>query len=94
MPLGMRDAIFPEDIERLAKERLDVIVSHESPRTAAMRGKGFAGLDDLADKTHCKLWVHGHHHQSYTEVMELPSGRTLTVRGLAREECWDLVMPT
>ncbi len=51
MPLGMRDAIFPEDVERLLQERLDVIVSHEAPRTLTMRGKGFAGLNDLVVKT-------------------------------------------
>jgi hypothetical protein len=95
MPLGMRCAIFPEDIKKLSAYRLDVIVSHEAPVTKAMRDKGFAALNVLADDTGCKLWLHGHHHKSYSEVVQLASGRTMLVRGLAIGECLnlDLEMP-
>jgi hypothetical protein len=89
----MRCAIFPEDIEKLSAYNLDIIVSHEAPDTRAMRGKGFAALNTLADDAGCKLWIHGHHHKSYSELVRLASGRHMLVRGLAIGECLDLEAP-
>jgi hypothetical protein len=89
LPLRARDAIFPEDVSSISGP-VDVIVSHESPVTAAMGDMGFGALNALADRVGCRLWLHGHHHRSYVERVELPSGRLMTVRGLAIEECYDL----
>jgi Icc-related predicted phosphoesterase len=91
--LSMRPAIFPEDHACLVRGRLDVLVSHEAPRSAAMKSKGFHGLSQLLDETRARLCVHGHHHTSYMEDLVLPSGRTCRVRGLAIGEVWRLEMP-
>jgi len=81
LPLWHRDTIFPEDIERLAAERFDVLVTHEAPTT---HEHGFAVLDDLARSAGARLIVHGHHHRSYGAV--LAGG--IAVRGLGMAEPW------
>ena len=86
LPLWHRDTVFPEDIERLAGERFDVLVSHEAPSS---HRHGFAVIDRLAEAGGARLIVHGHHHEPYAAV--LPNG--VRVRGLGLAEPWMLELP-
>lgn len=69
LPLKARGAIWPEDYERLADLRADILVTHEAPTT---HRHGFEEIDLLAEAMGVKLVVHGHHHTDYDTV--LPSG--------------------
>lgn len=60
-------AIWPEDVEALAQQRADVLVTHEAP---SCHPRGVAVLDDLARRMGAKLVVHGHHHLGYRAVHE------------------------
>ncbi len=86
LPLFHRDTIFPEDFDRLAAIRCDILVTHEAPSS---HPHGFAVIDALAEACGARLIVHGHHHQSYEAV--LPNG--IRVRGLGLAEPW-LLLPT
>lgn len=81
LPLFHRDTIFPEDFDRLAALRFDILVSHEAPSS---HEHGFGVIDDLAKVCGARLIVHGHHHRSYEAV--LPNG--VGVRGLGLAEPW------
>jgi predicted phosphodiesterase len=81
LPLWHRDSIFPDDFDRLAEQRFDILVTHEAPSS---HRHGFAVIDDLAAAGGAKLIVHGHHHDSYTAA--LPNG--IAVRGLGLAEPW------
>jgi predicted phosphodiesterase len=84
LPLWHRDTIFPDDVERLANQRFDILITHEAPSS---HRHGFAVIDDLAAAGGARLIVHGHHHDSYTAT--LPNG--ITVRGLGLAEPWPYV---
>lgn len=84
LPLWHRDSIFPDDVDHLAEQRFDVLVTHEAP---SCHRHGFAVIDDLAAAGGARLIVHGHHHDSYTAT--LPNG--ITVRGLGLAETWPLL---
>lgn len=88
LPLFHRDTIFPEDFDRLAAQRYDILVSHEAPSS---HPHGHAVIDALAQASGAWLIVHGHHHQSYEAT--LPNG--IRVRGLGLAETWlsDLPLP-
>jgi predicted phosphodiesterase len=81
MPLWHRDSIFPDDVDRLAEQRFDVLVTHEAP---SCHRHGFNVIDDLAASGGARLIVHGHHHDSYSAT--LPNG--IAVRGLGLAEPW------
>lgn len=83
LPLWHRDTIFPEDFERLAGQRFDILVSHEAPTS---HPHGFAVIDELAAAAGASLIVHGHHHQSYDATMR----NGVRVRGLALSEVYPL----
>lgn len=83
LPLWHRDTIFPEDFDRLAAERFDILVAHEAPSSHPY---GFAVLDDLARSAGAWLVVHGHHHDSYDRVM----ANGVRVRGLGLSEVYEL----
>lgn len=85
LPRRHRTSIFPEDYERLADQRADVLVTHEAP---SCHRHGFEELDLLAEAMGARLIVHGHHHEDY-EAM-LPSGiRVLGVgRATVRQLFW------
>lgn len=55
-------AIWPEDVDALAKLRTDVLVVHDAP---CSHPDGHAVLTDLAVRMGARLIVHGHHHVSY-----------------------------
>lgn len=52
-------AIWPEDLDALAGQRADVLVTHEAPSS---HPAGIGVLDDLARAMGARLIVHGHHH--------------------------------
>jgi hypothetical protein len=45
LPLWHRDTIFPDDVDRLAEQSFDVLVTHEAPSS---HRHGFAVIDELA----------------------------------------------
>lgn len=51
--------IYPEDVDRLAELRADVLVTHEAP---GYHPNGFELLDTLANVMGARVVVHGHHH--------------------------------
>jgi hypothetical protein len=81
LPLFHRDTIFPEDFDRLAGIRCDILVAHEAP---SCHPHGFAAIDALAQACGARLIVHGHHHQSYAAVLS----NGIRVRGLGLAEPW------
>ena len=81
LPLWHRDTIFPADFARLAREKFDILVTHEAPSS---HPHGFAVIDELAASAGAKLIVHGHHHVSYTATVR----DNITVRGLGLAEPW------
>ncbi len=52
-------AIWPEDIEALASQKADVLVTHEAPGS---HPSGSAAIDELARAMGVRMIVHGHHH--------------------------------
>lgn len=52
-------AIWAEDVDSLAAQRADVLVTHEAPSS---HPEGMRVLDDLARAMGARLIVHGHHH--------------------------------
>ena len=81
VPLHLRVAIWPEDVEELAGQRADILVVHEAPTS---HRAGFRCIDDLARAMRVRLVIHGHHHYSYTS--EIEGG--IRVRGLGMAEPW------
>ena len=61
LPLKHRSSIFPDDHDRLAKLRADVLVTHEAP---AVHPHGFDAIDRLARQMQASTTFHGHHHDS------------------------------
>jgi predicted phosphodiesterase len=54
-------SIYPDEFDRLADMRADVLISHEAP---GYHPNGVALLDDLARAMGVKVTVHGHHHDA------------------------------
>jgi predicted phosphodiesterase len=86
LPLWHRDTIFPDDFDHLARQRFDILVTHEAPSS---HPHGFAVIDELAADGGAHLIVHGHHHDSYTATLS----NGITVRGLGLAEPW-LLLPS
>lgn len=89
LPLKARGAIWPEDYDRLAGQRADVLVLHEAPST---HEHGFKALDQLAEAMRVRLVVHGHHHRAYKGF--LPSGIRVIGVGLAESRLVDMESAT
>jgi hypothetical protein len=53
--------IYPSDIDRLADQQADVLVTHEAP---GYHPNGFALIDTLAQAMGVKVLFHGHHHDA------------------------------
>ena len=85
VPLHLRDTIWPEDVQSLARLRADILVTHEGP-TTVRKDMGHSEIDLLAARMGCRLIVHGHHH--YSGMATLPNG--VAVKALARTEVWQL----
>ena len=54
-------SIYPDELDRLADLRADVLVTHEAP---GYHPNGFELLDTLAQAMGARDTVHGHHHDS------------------------------
>jgi len=54
-------SIYPEQLDRLADLRADMLITHEAP---GYHGNGFDILDTLAQALGVRVSVHGHHHDS------------------------------
>ncbi len=52
-------SIYPDELDRLADLRADVLITHEAP---GYHHKGFEILDTLAQSMGAKATVNGHHH--------------------------------
>lgn len=61
LPRRHRTSIFPSVYENLAKQRADILVTHEAP---SCHRKGFQAIDRLAQNLHVKWLFHGHQHES------------------------------
>jgi hypothetical protein len=83
LPLWHRDSIFPDDLDRLAALRFDILVTHEAPSS---HRHGFSAIDDVAAVGGARVIVHGHHHESYSAV----TAGGIAVRGLGLSETWKL----
>ncbi|MDP1956403.1 MAG: metallophosphoesterase [Polaromonas sp.] len=59
LPLRHRSTIFPDVYAALAKQRADVLVTHEAP---SAHHHGFQALDELARSLQVRASFHGHHH--------------------------------
>lgn len=59
LALKHRSSIFPDDYDRLAGLRADVLVTHEAP---GVHPHGFDAIDQLARKMQVSTTFHGHHH--------------------------------
>lgn len=66
----LNGAIYPEDVDRLAAQRADVLVTHEAP---SCHPYGWAALDDLARVMGVKRTFHGHTHDDLSEQYRLQS---------------------
>ena len=53
--------IYPEEVDRLAELRADVLITHEAP---GYHPNGFAIVDTLAQSMGVGVAVHGHHHDA------------------------------
>lgn len=61
LPLSHRSTIFPDVYDRLAKERADVLITHEAP---SCHPYGFEAIDLLAASLGVSAVFHSHHHDS------------------------------
>jgi predicted phosphodiesterase len=69
-------AIWPEDLEALASQKADILVTHEAPSS---HPAGNAVIDELARRMGARMIVHGHHHV----VSHARTRDGLTVLGVA-----------
>jgi predicted phosphodiesterase len=69
-------AIWHEDVETLASQKADILVTHEAPSS---HPAGNAVMDDLARRMGARMIVHGHHHV----VSHARAHDGLTVLGVA-----------
>ena len=53
--------IFPNVYARLAKQKADVLLTHEAP---SVHPHGFAAIDELAQTMGVQATFHGHHHDA------------------------------
>jgi UDP-2,3-diacylglucosamine pyrophosphatase LpxH len=61
-------AIYPSDFDRLAKQRVDILITHEAP---SCHPHGFAALDQLARDMRVVRSFHGHHHDDRSDAYAL-----------------------
>lgn len=60
---SLNAAIYTDDVQRLAKQRADILVTHEAP---SCHPHGFAVLDELARSLRVQRAFHGHQHDDRT----------------------------
>lgn len=62
LPRKHRSTIFPADLESLAAQRADILVTHEAPSAHRF---GFGVIDELARTLGVNKAFHGHHHERH-----------------------------
>lgn len=65
-------AIYPEDVQEMAVQRADILVTHEAP---SCHESGFEVLDDLARQMKVARAFHGHQHDDKTHEYALQRDR-------------------
>jgi predicted phosphodiesterase len=82
LPLRHRSSIWPDEVDRLSRERADVLVTHEAP---GGHRHGWPVLDDLATAMGVDLLAHGHLHVriDYAAEGRLPAGSRYQAHGVA-----------
>lgn len=60
LPRRHRSSIFPSVYETLAKQKADVLITHEAP---SCHKKGFDAIDELARSLGVRWHFHGHQHE-------------------------------
>lgn len=83
LPRQHNSSIWYEDIERLAEQEADILVTHEAP---SCHRHGFSVFDDLAFEMGVKRIFHGHHHESYRDFIS-DGVSTVEVNGVALAKC-------
>lgn len=73
----VRSGVFKGVYDRLARERADILVTHEAP---SMNLYGYQVLDELADRLGVSHFVHGHHHMNVQYSRVRGSGKPATTR--------------
>ncbi len=86
LPLRHQSSIFPDEYERLARRRADILVTHEG---LGGHPHGWKALDDLAIALHVKVVVHGHLHETIDYVADgrLDPDAGYQAFGVAPEHC-------
>jgi hypothetical protein len=54
-------SIYPDEMDQLATQQADILITHEAP---GYHEHGFQVLDDLARRMGVRTTVHGHQHDS------------------------------
>ena len=67
LPRRHRSSIFPDEYERLARQRADILVTHEG---LGGHPHGWKALDDLAIALRVQVVMHGHLHQTIDYVAD------------------------
>jgi predicted phosphodiesterase len=67
LPLRHRSSIFPDEFQRLSRQRADILVCHEG---LGGHSHGWKALDDLATSLSVQVVVHGHLHQTIDYVAD------------------------
>ncbi|WP_306132008.1 metallophosphoesterase family protein [Roseivivax marinus] len=83
IPKSHRTSILPWTVESLRNEKADILVTHEAPPPHA---HGFQFLNSLAADMGARAIVHGHHHQTYSDVTE----DGIRVQGVGLARIWRL----
>lgn len=65
---ALHAAIYPDDVEFLARQRADILITHEAP---SCHPYGFAALDELAKSMRVVRTFHGHHHDDRSDEYAL-----------------------
>lgn len=86
LPRRHRSSIFPDEYERLALQRADILVTHEG---LGGHPHGWKALDDLANSLGVRLVVHGHLHQTIDYVADgrLDPAAGYQAFGVAPDHC-------
>jgi predicted phosphodiesterase len=65
---SLHAAIYPDDVELLAKQHADILITHEAP---SCHPYGFAAIDDLARRMRVVRSFHGHQHDDRSDEYAL-----------------------
>ena len=86
LPRRHRTSIFPDEYDRLARQRADILVTHEG---LGGHPHGWQALDDLAIAVGVQVVVHGHLHETIDYIADgrLDPGASYQAFGVAPDHC-------